>query len=292
MIKKKHNITSAKEVELSIIIPCFNDFKYIKKAIDSANAQDNVSKEIIVVDDGSNARTKELLKSLNSQYDLILKQENNGQSSARNRGVKAARGEYILVHDSDDFFEPEFSRKAIDLLKKNSDIKLVTCYFNRIMNKKKLDVFKPSGGVLKNFLRYNQAPGSVMFRKGDWYMSGGYDEEMRNGFEDWEFYIRLLKNGGRVEVLPEVLFNYRVRKNGTTSRANLVKYDLLKFIYTKHKDLFIEHYEDFISHLLSRIHREEGEKLKLESKLEFKIGQIILVPLRLVKRIFKIISVK
>lgn len=55
--------------------------------------------------------------------------------------------------------------------------------------------------------------GSSMFRKKDWILAAGYDENMQKGYEDWEFYIRILKNGGTAKVIPEVLFNYRNKPN-------------------------------------------------------------------------------
>ena len=126
-----------------------------------------------------------------------------------------------------------------------------------------------------------------MFKKEDWERIGGYDETMRTGFEDWEFYIRILKEGGYAKVLPDVLFNYRRRSISTTSIANKYKYKLLNYIYTKHKDLYIENYEPFVSHLLKIAEREENEKLKNTQRVEFKIGKALLKPLRFIKALIK-----
>ena len=122
-----------------------------------------------------------------------------------------------------------------------------------------------------------------MFRKKDCILVGGYDESMRKGFEDWEFYIRVLKSNGIAHVLKEPLFNYRKRNNSTTSRANKNKYDLLQYIYTKHKDLYIENYEATISYLLNRTEREEREKIKNKNRIEYKIGFNLLRPIRYIK---------
>src|SRR5690606_29128524 len=114
------------------------------------------------------------------------------------------------------------------------------------------DVLKPTEGELKDFLKYNRAMGSVLFRKKDWELAGGYDEKMTAGFEDWEFYIRLLAETGRSYVIPEVLFNYRKRAGSKTTEANKEKQSIYKYIYLKHKDLFIKYYDSIIDHFLER----------------------------------------
>ena len=126
-----------------------------------------------------------------------------------------------------------------------------------------------------------------MFRKKDYILAGGYDETMKSGFEDWEFYIRLLKDGGTAFVIPEFLFNYRAKENSTTTRANKIKYKLQNFIYEKHQSLYILYFQDLVSHLLGRIEREELEKIKNTQRLEFKIGKAILKPFRWIKSILK-----
>lgn len=266
---------------ISIIIPCFNDAQYIEQSVLSALNQTYSNIEVIVIDDGSNAETKGVLTGLESKITKLITQNNKGQSAARNVGIRAASGTYILVLDSDDYFETSFCEKAIGILE-NRKIKLVTCYTKKF-NDSYCDNYYPQGGDLKDFLMYNQATGSAMFRKMECIAVGGYDETMRFGFEDWEFYIRLLEKGGRAFVIPEFLFHYRLKENSTTSRANKIKYQLQYFIYEKHKTLYVLYFQDFITHLLKKIEREETEKIKNTERLEFKIGKAILQPFRWIK---------
>ena len=153
---------------VSVVIPCYNDAQYIEQSVYSALNQTYTNIEVIVVDDGSNEETKEVLKKLEPKITKLITQKNKGQSSARNIGIKEAKGEYILVLDSDDFFEPTFCEKAIEILKKKNKAKIVTSYTNRIKNSHILDVFKPKGGLLDDFLFSNGAMGSCMFKKEDW----------------------------------------------------------------------------------------------------------------------------
>jgi glycosyltransferase involved in cell wall biosynthesis len=194
---------------ISIIIPCYNDWQYIEQAVNSALNQTYPNKEVIIVDDGSNAKTKEILKRLEPKITKLITQENQGQSKARNVGIEASKGGYILVLDSDDFFEPSFSEKAIQVFINKKSVKLVTCQANLLFEDGSSRIFTPKGGTIADFILNNNALGTSMFKKEDWRMCGGYDEEMRNGFEDWEFFIRILKKGGIAEVIQEPLYNYR-----------------------------------------------------------------------------------
>ena len=271
---------------LSIVIPCYNDWQFVAQSIESAINQTYQNKEIIVVDDGSDNRTKEVLKKLEPKITRLITQENKGQSSARNVGIAVAQGDYILILDSDDFFAPEFAEKAIKVIENSIDIKIVTCFVNRVaINATHLEVFKPHGGDILDFLNDNAAIGTSMFRRKDWEEIEGYDESMTSGFEDWEFFIRLLKHGGSCHVIQEPLFNYRQRSNSTSSGANKIKYDLLRYIYFKHQDLYKSNLEQFVCHLLSQIEREEKEKLKNLRRIEYKIGFELLRPFRWIKKL-------
>lgn len=272
---------------VSIIIPCYNDAKYIEQSVQSALDQTYPYKEIIVVDDGSNAETKAVLKKIESKITLLITQDNQGQSTARNVGINVAKGDFILVLDSDDYFEPSFCEEAVAILQSNLDTKIVTSHLRRFTDDKTLDLFVPSGGDISVFVLHNGATGSAMFRKSDALIVGGYDQQMRKGFEDWEFYIRLLADGGYAHVIPKVYLNYRIRPNSTTSKANKIKTDLLHYIYIKNQSIFIQYYDTFITHLINKIDREEKEKLKVYSKIDFKIGTLILKPFRFIKSFFK-----
>ena len=272
---------------VSIIIPCYNDAQYIEQSINSALNQTYPNKEVIVVDDGSNANTKAVLEKIELKITKLITQENKGQSAARNVGINEAKGDYILVLDSDDFFETTFCEKAIAVFLNKQEIKIVTCQANLLLENDFKEVYTPKGGSISNFIISNAALGTSMFKKEDWNFCGGYDESMRKGFEDWEFFIRLLKSGGEAAVIHEPLYNYRKGNNSTTSKANKVKYELLHYIYCKHRELYMTHFDLFIDYLVSHIEREEKEKIKIMQCIEIKIGRIILNPFRWIKSVFK-----
>jgi hypothetical protein len=272
---------------ISIVIPCYNDAAYIKQSVNSALSQTYPEIEIILVDDGSNLNTKAVLHDIEPSISKLITQENQGQSAARNRGIEAAKGEFILVQDSDDFFEPSFCELAIAHLISDQNSKLVTCHAQLLYANGTVETFKPKGGNINDFLFSNAALGSLMFRKKDWLKAGKYDEQMRHGWEDWEFYIRLLHGSGKCYVINETLFNYRKKEFSTTTIANAKQYELLKYILKKHQNSYVNHYDALIDYLILRCEGERRERQKNLKHFDYKLGAKILKPLRWVKNSFK-----
>lgn len=272
--------------KISIVIACFNDPDVVK-AVNSASLQTYPNKEIIVIDDGSNGETKNAIKTVEKHIDILITQQNYGQSIARNNGIKKANGDYILNWDSDDFFEPSFCEKAIKHFQEDENIKIVSCYAQRFNEKGKIDDFIPKGGDISSFLFSNAALGSAMFLKKDWLECGGYEEKLPIlGFEDWELYIQLLKKGGYAYIIPELLFNYQVRHGSTTQRIKTLKEEKFKVIINKHIELYKENFEKLIEVLFERVARERNETLRKENSYNYKLGSFILRPLRFFKSLF------
>jgi glycosyltransferase involved in cell wall biosynthesis len=273
---------------VSVVIACFNDYQDIEQAVSSILNQTYNNIEIIVVDDGSDFKTKEVLKKLEPKITKLITQDNQGQSIARNNGIKHARGVYILNLDSDDFFEPTFCEKAINKFQSDKSTTIVTCLARRFGKMGDSDTFIPKGGRINNFLFSNAALGSSMFKREDWKYCGGYEEKLPIlGFEDWEFYINILKKGGYAHVLNEELFNYQIRENSTTDRIRDLRLEKFKHIIYKHKDLYLNNFEGLIENLFYRIKKESDEKVKNTNRIEFLLGKSFLKPIRFIKSLFK-----
>ena len=108
---------------VSIIMPCYNTEKYLKKTMDSIFAQTFKDYEIIMVDDGSTDSTPELLDAYEKKYPDIIKvfhKENGGQSTARNLALDHARGEYILFWDSDDYADVDYLEPLVEAARENN----------------------------------------------------------------------------------------------------------------------------------------------------------------------------
>jgi glycosyltransferase involved in cell wall biosynthesis len=101
---------------VSIVIPVFNRREQVISAVDSALAQTFGDLEIIVVNDGSTDRTPDTLATLRPQAKLLRLPENRGPSPARNVGTAIARGEFVMLLDSDDELLPEAIARHVGVL--------------------------------------------------------------------------------------------------------------------------------------------------------------------------------
>jgi hypothetical protein len=272
---------------VSIIIPCYNDYTYIESSVQSALDQTYSNKEIIVIDDGSDARTKEILKRIAPKIDKLITQENQGVVAARNNAITTAKGDYILTLDSDDLFEPQFLEKAIPILEEQENVGIVTSWVS-IINEggEPTGMFKPSGASASVAIFRNNAPGSILFRKISWRDAGGYDPEMANGNEDWEFNVSVCKNGWDIYVIPEVLFNYRQKKSSRNKSALNYKKQIRQYAFNKHSDLLIQNFDKTIDFFLNEIENKEKESMKIKNSNSFKLGELLLKPLRWLKSYF------
>lgn len=106
---------------VSIIIPAYNSGQWISDTIESALSQTWPYKEIIIIDDGSSDATLEIAQSFSSNVLKVIAQENSGVSSARNRGLQAAQGDFIQYLDADDLLAADKIECQIKLLKKVGD---------------------------------------------------------------------------------------------------------------------------------------------------------------------------
>ena len=109
---------------VSVIIPTYNNFSFIRRAINSVFNQTWKDFEIIVVDDGSTDRTRNIIQEFENNI-VYLKQENKGPASARNRGLKIAKGKYVVFLDADDEFLPDKLSYQGNFLEENPSIDLV-----------------------------------------------------------------------------------------------------------------------------------------------------------------------
>jgi len=104
-------------LSISVIVPCFNSEKWISLALESLLRQNVPKLEIIVVNDGSNDSTKEIVESYGDRV-VLINQANSGVSSARREGVRQATGDYIKFLDSDDLLPDGALRNMLEVAEK------------------------------------------------------------------------------------------------------------------------------------------------------------------------------
>lgn len=278
-MEKKSNVT--------VIIPCFNDGLYVKEALLSIQNQSLKADKVIVVDDGSDTATKEVLNTITFPNLEIIFQENQGVSVARNNAIHKATTPYILNLDADDILAPTFIEKAVAILNSNETIGAVGSYCQLFDTKNScIDILRPIGGTIQDFLIKNNVSANSMFRKVCWEQVNGFDANMRKGYEDWEFWIAITSNNWKVNVLDEILMYYRIKENSRDKKA-LKNYDLelRTYIFQKHKSIYLQHFDYSFTALLQRNATLKQAVQKNEASIEFRIGQLVLAPFRFLKKI-------
>lgn len=197
---------------VSVVVPCYNGGRFLPQLLESLARQTFRNFEIIIVDDGStDAATRLALDTLNASIHVV-RQPNKGLSAARNAGIAAARAELVLPLDCDDRIAAPFLSEAVALMRAApADVAMVLSH--------KHLVGSATGFLERHFNRFdllfaNPIPSGLLLRKASWQAAGGYDETMRDGYEDWEFYLRLMLRGYRGLTIAKPYMIYHVSADG------------------------------------------------------------------------------
>lgn len=246
----KNNIKIEQNLRYSIIIPAYNVEKYIISCIQSIEEQqDDVSFEVIIIDDGSTDQTFELCCRMQSKYDniRIIQQSNKGQSSARNRGMKAALGEYIIFVDSDDLMYSGALRSISKIIDRtNGDAEMVISRWVEFSDN--LSTVKESQMYYINLAQWGDTDNVSTF----YYLlsinavgvvwiyaakrSYLYEKELYfyEGIlhEDEEWVCRFILNANKISFNNSIVYCYRTGRKGSTITTNNIKkeFDKLKII--------------------------------------------------------------
>jgi len=249
--------------KVSVVIPCYNYGEFIDEAVDSVLAQTCGDFEIIIVNDGStDAYTNRLLESYDRPKTRVIATANSGVAKARNFGIAAAGGQYILPVDPDDRIGSTYLEKAVKILDEHPKLGIVYSQVEFFGARKGKVNFKPY--QLENILLGNMICCAAFFRKSDWEKVGGYNPNMIHGFEDWNFWLSLIEIGVQPCLIPEVLLYYRIKdQSRSTVLMQHHRAEMYAQLYENHKTLYNQNiklltskmceYEDVISSLPYRI---------------------------------------
>lgn len=269
--------------KVSVIIPCYNHGQYIDDAVDSVLNQTFKDFEIIVINDGSTDEfTINKLRSYSKPKCKVIHTSNQGPSSARNTGIKEASGVYILPLDADDKISSRYLDEAVRILDRKSEIGIIYCdveFFGNKTGKWILPDF-----TVEQILLMNMIISCALFRRSDYLKTKGYNPNMLYGWEDWDFWLTLIENGVGVYKLPEVHFFYRIINN-KTSRESIL-YSNSENPKNCLRTLYLNHYDFYLNKLGNPI-EIYSKLLSILSSKDYKLGKLILNPLRKVKKNFK-----
>ena len=212
-----------KPPRVSVIIPTFNNAKFILQAVESVLQQTYRDYELLVIDDGSTDETRSILQPYQDRI-RYLYHENRGVSAARNRGLYLARGEFVALLDGDDYFLPEKLAQQTAVFDANPGVGIVNSGFRVVSHQGNvLADMQWWHGLeelsLETWLLYKPVlPSAMMFRL-DWLKRvGGFDRRFPPA-EDLDITFRLALAGCEAAWLPQVTICYRLHDTSASSQS-------------------------------------------------------------------------
>jgi glycosyltransferase involved in cell wall biosynthesis len=227
--------------QLSVVVPVFNTpARWLSDCISSIEHQSFQSLDILIVNDGStNSDTLDYLHALegSGKHRIIHKMQNGGVASALNEGLYNARNELVAVTGSDDIMVRDRLKRQMDFMNTYPEVSLFgtgMIYFSEDEKnaKKLLGLGPPHPSVvtreiaLANPFWFINAP-TVIHKKSEILSLGGYNETLREYAEDYELWIRMLKNGMIIHNTLEPLHYYRIHDNNLSRKYKDDHHDFL-----------------------------------------------------------------
>ena len=263
---------------ISVIIPTYNRAYLIGKAIKSVLNQTYQDFEIIVIDDGSTDNTKETVKSFNNfKIRYICHTNNQGVSVARNTGIRASRGKYIALLDSDDEWLPEKLDKQIKVFK--SEFPEVGVVYSNVLyidesgkNMNKLrNPKKVEGYIYEDLLggNYVGTPSTLLIKKECFNQVGLFDD-LLNAENDWDMWIRIAKYY-RFALIKIPLVKYRFHSNRISNNPELkiimANRILVKYanVLEKRRGVHSKHYFNIGNRFYHMGKMKEGQRYLLKA---------------------------
>jgi len=213
--------------KVSIIIPAYNQARFLATAIESALRQTHPDVEVVVVDDGSPDATAEVAARFSSHLNLrYVRQANTGLPGARNRGLRESTGEFVCFLDADDFFHPEKIARQVQALEADPGLDFVYCDIIRVdeAGEPLADSYsvgavgRPlSGNIFQSLLLGGYfPPHTVLIRRKAIAAVGEFDPDL-GGHADYDLWLRVSGAGGRAGYLDEKLAYYRTHANNMSN---------------------------------------------------------------------------
>jgi glycosyltransferase involved in cell wall biosynthesis len=204
--------------ETAVIIPTFNNGKYLDRCLRSVLSQENYSNfEIICINDGSTDETKKVLDQYRDEIRIITNETNHGLPYSLNKGIKSSKSQFIVRVDSDDYVSKKFLDFLSFAMRANPAVDAVACDY---------EVFAENEPA--KIVNSNETPIAcgIMFRRDLLFEIGLYNTEFAM-HEDVELMSRYLKKY-KVERLPIPLYRYRMHDSNMTKNMRKSSYYLSK----------------------------------------------------------------
>jgi glycosyltransferase involved in cell wall biosynthesis len=244
MSEKKRTVPELIEV----VIPCYNDGAFLEEALESVGPE--LAERVIIVNDGStDAETLKILTAQRKKGVHVIDTPNSGLSAARNVGWRASTAKYILFLDADNKVEPRYAEAACEILESDPGVAVV--FSDKQEFGLRTGIVVQHVPTLQEELVGNRIDACAVIRRTILKEVEGYDEAMRDGYEDWELWVRLLGNGCRFAHIPEPLFHYRVREGSMLAKTAIsgTRAGVVGYVTSKHAALYALHAPQVITEL-------------------------------------------
>ena len=240
------------ETDIEAVITSYNQGSMVLEAVRSVCSQTLLPKGIVIVDDGStDPHSLAVLNSIKTTPDLpfpvtVCFQANGGVSAARNAGIRKTRASMVLVLDGDDTLEAGYIEHVSRLLYDDPTMVAASSWMHTFGA---LDaIVRPTGGNIVPFLSHNCCPATHIFRKSVYEQCAGYDETMRSGFEDWDFFLTMLETApeAHIGIVEGPLINYRTAPASANIKSMDKRLELMRYIMEKHRPSYRDHMTDVL----------------------------------------------
>jgi len=228
---------------VSIVTPCYNiEAWYFDETIRCVRRQSFQQFEWILVDDGSTQHDSVLqLERLAGREPRVrlIRQANAGPGAARNRGAREARGQFLLWLDSDDLIEPTYIEKTLWCLLSHTEFDFCNAWPIGFGSEQYLWPRGFERGA--ETLHENQGDSTTLVRRDVHLKMGGFDESIRVGHEDWDYWLSMASNGFWGWTIPEFMIWYRRREASRIDETDgdpARKREFLAFLRRKHARLY------------------------------------------------------
>jgi glycosyltransferase involved in cell wall biosynthesis len=233
-------------VKVSVVIPLYNARDVIADTIKSVLAQTWTDYEIIVVDDGSQDGSGELVQAFGDRVRYVG-QDNMGVAGARNRGIAESQGTYVALLDHDDLWHPTKLTKQVGILERQLNVGMVVTDVAQLNREG-----RPTGAVMPGYYPcdtfarlfvkgYVPTPSASLIRRSIFSVIGGFDEDFKSaGLDDHELWTRIAVEAEIVSI-PEPLTYHRMR-------------------YIKSAEIALGHRSILISKLLQRFQHDPEKR--------------------------------
>ncbi|WEL24026.1 glycosyltransferase family 2 protein [Candidatus Nanohalovita haloferacivicina] len=216
--------------EFSVVVPTYQRTDELVRALDSIKSQTYRDFELLVIDDNPEKEYREKVREIVEEFreqasfsvKLLINSDKQGVSSARNLGIENSEGEYIAFLDDDDWWKPEKLERELDAFE-NNEYDAVYSAIEMYRDGEVKDIVRKRGEIgLEDILEKDMigSPSKVTVTKKYLERIDGFDEDIPSG-EDWDLWIRLIKEGCTFGYIDEPLVRYQQENNSKSSQMDI-----------------------------------------------------------------------